>query len=318
MKAHFLAYFYLCFFISAILANGARSGDEYHRDKNIYELTPSNFDKVIQKSNYTSIVKFYAPWCGYCQKLKPIYKKLGEIMQRDGKYAVNVASVNCDKNYNKELCARYKISGFPTLLVFRPPKYDSNSKSKFSSDIYRHAVETYNGERSLSSIVSYLKARIKNYVKRFNNIKSPLFSDWINQEDNFKRVVLLKNAQKISSLYKTIAIDFLDTVKFAMVTVKNQNDLESNVLKINDSEVTLPVNSTDELPILLALDADKKTFQRPPASLDINNKEEISRWLMELFNVEPKEGTLSKKDKKFYSKYRSGKKRKSHNLHDEL
>lgn len=164
---------YLLSLLNVLLLVTARAqGDEYASDPNIFELTASNFDKVIHGSNYTSIVKFYAPWCGYCQQLKPVWKKLGKAVGRDSKLSVNVAAVNCDKDYNKPLCAQYQISGFPTVMVFRPPKYDKNKA--MSGKRQRHASEAYNGQRTVKAMLQFLGSRLKNYVKKVHNLDSDL------------------------------------------------------------------------------------------------------------------------------------------------
>ena len=51
----------LALFQILVLASARAQADEYASDPNIFELTPSNFDKVVHKSNYTTLVKFYAP-----------------------------------------------------------------------------------------------------------------------------------------------------------------------------------------------------------------------------------------------------------------
>lgn len=294
-------------FIGVILARA--QGDLYKSDENIYELSPSNFDKVIRKTNYTSIVKFYAPWCGYCKQIEPVYHKLAKLIHKEGKYAVNVASVNCDKDQNKELCARYKISGFPTLLVFRPPKYE---KSK--SNTYNHAVEQYNGERSLKSMYSFLTSRIKNYVKKFPNIGSEGLKTWLEENNVNNKVLLISDKKQISPLLKSLAIDFIDTLQFGVVNVKSLKDV--NKIQVNSKEVDLPITTEDSLPILLNFNAETQEFTKFE-SKKLNDKVKLSEWLIETNNVKPLEGPLSKKDMKYYSKYRSGKSNKKP-IHDEL
>ncbi|CUM54371.1 uncharacterized protein AC631_04495 [Debaryomyces fabryi] len=299
--------------VHLVVSIAARAqGDLYKSDDNIYELSPSNFDKVVQKTNYTSIVKFYAPWCGYCKQLEPAYHKLAKLIHNDGQYAINVASVNCDEDKNKELCARYKISGFPTLMVFRPPKYDSKKKSR----VYSHAVEPYNGERSLKSMYTFLTSRIKNYVKKFPNLQSEGLKDWLldNKENN--KVLLLTESKQISPLYKSLAIDFINTLKFGMVTVKSPEDVNNFKIEINGKEIISPIGPDDRLPILLNFDETTQEFSKYKSE-KLSDKVKISEWLIESNNIQPLEGILSKKDKKYYSNYRKGKKAKKV-VHDEL
>ena len=44
------------------LANSMYAGTD------VVELTPSNFQKEVIKSDSVWIIEFYAPWCGHCQR----------------------------------------------------------------------------------------------------------------------------------------------------------------------------------------------------------------------------------------------------------
>lgn len=59
---------------------------------------------------------FYAPWCTYCMRFMPRYKKLSEIYK--GKY--NFVLVNGDDTRNYSLTRDYAIGGFPTLYIVDP------------------------------------------------------------------------------------------------------------------------------------------------------------------------------------------------------
>ncbi|EMG46528.1 putative thioredoxin [Candida maltosa Xu316] len=223
---------YLLSFISLFILVASRAqGDEYASDPNIFELTPSTFDKVVHKSNYTTLVKFYAPWCGYCQQLQPIYHKLGKYIQKDAKYSVNIASVNCDKDYNKALCSQYQVRGFPTLMVFRPPKYGTGKEVKAQN----HASEVYQGERTVKSMTKFLSSRLKNYVKKFHNVKSDGLGQWL--ESDQPSILLISQANSVSPLLKSLAIDFLGRVNIGMIGKLNN---EPHTITVDGNEIEVP------------------------------------------------------------------------------
>ncbi|XP_021724558.1 protein disulfide isomerase-like 2-3 [Chenopodium quinoa] len=80
------------------------------------ELNSRNFDELVLKSKDLWVVEFFAPWCGHCKKLAPEWKKAASNLK--GK--VKLGHVNCDED--KSLMSRFKVQGFPTILVFGADK----------------------------------------------------------------------------------------------------------------------------------------------------------------------------------------------------
>ncbi|EKM82138.1 hypothetical protein AGABI1DRAFT_55318 [Agaricus bisporus var. burnettii JB137-S8] len=70
----------------------------------------ASFTETVKQG--PTFVKFFAPWCGHCKKLAPIWVQLAHHL----KNKVTVAEVDCEAH--SELCAAYKIQGYPTLIYF--------------------------------------------------------------------------------------------------------------------------------------------------------------------------------------------------------
>jgi protein disulfide-isomerase A6 len=89
-------------------------------------------------STIPTLVLFYAPWCGHCQKIKPEYENLIKKYKNNKKHRVEM--INCDDH--KEFSKKNGITGFPTIRYYTNPKED-----KF--------VE-YLGERSENALQNFM------------------------------------------------------------------------------------------------------------------------------------------------------------------
>ncbi|CAG5125484.1 unnamed protein product, partial [Candidula unifasciata] len=59
------------------------------------------------------LVEFYAPWCGYCKKLEPVYKEVATVLQQL-QSPVQVAKLDCTKY--SQVANEFSIRGFPTIM----------------------------------------------------------------------------------------------------------------------------------------------------------------------------------------------------------
>jgi protein disulfide-isomerase A1 len=81
-------------------------------ENNVIVLHDSNFDEEVLNQKHM-LVEFYAPWCGHCKKLAPIYASAAKILA-EGDNPVLLAKV--DATANKELKERFKVTGYPDLF----------------------------------------------------------------------------------------------------------------------------------------------------------------------------------------------------------
>lgn len=76
----------------------------------LLELTEDTFEKHVSSGHH--FVKFYAPWCGHCQKLAPTWDELANSLRNDD--VVSISKIDCTQH--RSICGQFDIKGYPTLL----------------------------------------------------------------------------------------------------------------------------------------------------------------------------------------------------------
>jgi len=102
-------------------------------------LVGKNFERVARDPTKTVLVEFYAPWCGHCKQLAPIYEQLAENFK--SKSDVIVAKMDSTVNELEDI----KIQSFPTIKLFTKD----------------NQVIDYNGERTLDGLTKFLESNGK-------------------------------------------------------------------------------------------------------------------------------------------------------------
>lgn len=213
---------------TALLLPSTLAAGLYTKSSPVLQVTSTNFDSLINRSNHTSIIEFYAPWCGHCQNLKPAYEKAAKSLSGLAK----VAAVNCDEESNKPLCGQMGVQGFPTLKIARPGKKSG-----------RPAVEDYQGARSAKAIVDAVKDKIPNHVAR---LKDGDYQAWLDKSDGPK-AVLFTDKGVVSALMKALAIDFLGAIDVAQIRDKEKQAVEVFGVEKFPTLVLVPGEGKDPL-----------------------------------------------------------------------
>lgn len=102
-----------------------------------------NFDEVVMNNDNDVLIEFYAPWCGHCKKLAPIYDELGE--KTKSIKGLTIAKMDSTENEVDGV----SVQGFPTLKF-----YPTGSKD---------APLEFDGERTLEGMTAYLEKHSINY-----------------------------------------------------------------------------------------------------------------------------------------------------------
>ncbi|GAB0087000.1 Protein disulfide-isomerase [Sergentomyia squamirostris] len=100
-------------------------------------LVSTNFDAVVLNKEKDAFVEFYAPWCGHCKQLAPIWEQLAEKFKDNE----NVVIGKMDATANE--LEHTKITSFPTLKFYK--KGDN-------------VAVDYNGERTLEALTKFVES----------------------------------------------------------------------------------------------------------------------------------------------------------------
>ncbi|XP_020666772.2 protein disulfide-isomerase A4 isoform X1 [Pogona vitticeps] len=111
------------------------------------------FESIVMDPEADVLIEFYAPWCGHCKKLEPIYTELGKKYRNKN----NLIIAKMDATANDITNDNYKVEGFPT--IYFAPSNKKNQPIKFES-----------GERDLEN----LKKFVEEHATTLSRIKEEL------------------------------------------------------------------------------------------------------------------------------------------------
>uniref|UniRef100_A0A0C9RNX6 Txndc5_0 protein n=1 Tax=Fopius arisanus TaxID=64838 RepID=A0A0C9RNX6_9HYME len=115
----------------------------------LVELTEDTFNKHVSSGSH--FVKFYAPWCGHCQKLAPTWDELAQSNSHHT--LVSISKVDCTQY--RSVCEQFDIKGYPTLL------WIENGKK----------IDKYSGDRGLEHLQEYVNKMLTKSSSEFDDKK---------------------------------------------------------------------------------------------------------------------------------------------------
>jgi len=102
-------------------------------------LVGTTFNDIVLDTTKDVLVEFYAPWCGHCKALTPVYEQLGLALQA----TESIVIAKIDSTANDVDHPAVHVQGFPTIMFF-----PANAKD---------APMVYEGERDLESLKAYVE-----------------------------------------------------------------------------------------------------------------------------------------------------------------
>ncbi|ELR13716.1 protein disulfide isomerase associated 4, putative, partial [Acanthamoeba castellanii str. Neff] len=112
-----------------------------NNDGPVKVVVGTTFDDLVIDNDNDVLVKFYAPWCGHCKDLIPIYEEVAARFANEEEVVI----AEFDSTENDQ--ARVTIKGFPTIYLFpadhkdEPIKFEGDRTAEaFDDFLYQHAT----------------------------------------------------------------------------------------------------------------------------------------------------------------------------------
>jgi len=114
---------------------------------NVKVVVGKTFKEIVLDDTKDVLIELYAPWCGHCQKLEPIYNELADNLAN----VKNVVIAKMDATANDAPHGKYQAKGYPIIMLAPAGRKDSPI--------------AYSGERTVEAFEKWLKSNTKSWAK---------------------------------------------------------------------------------------------------------------------------------------------------------
>ena len=121
-------------------------------------LTHENIYSEIEKNDQL-MIEFYAPWCGFCQALKPIYAMAAKTMKEKGMKA-RLGKIDATVEEHKPIKEEFKVGGYPQVFLAQ-----AGLRIFARTQLF---LDAGNDEKGAEALVSYIKER-EPFTQKENN-----------------------------------------------------------------------------------------------------------------------------------------------------
>jgi len=113
--------------------------------ESIFDCGLDDFDQRVLAASHSQpvLVDYWADWCAPCHAIAPHLARV--LNDLDG--AVHLAKVEVDEGENMKLAGRYRLRGFPTIMLFIGGEEVARFSGARSSNWIEHWISGHLAEK---------------------------------------------------------------------------------------------------------------------------------------------------------------------------
>ena len=137
-------------------------------EDNVRVVVAKNFKEIVLDETKDVLIEYYAPWCGHCKKLAPVFASLGSML----KNSTNLVVAKMDLTAN-EVQGLY-VNSYPTILLYQ--KGSKHSPIDFDGDRFEEGIIDFLREHTTADLPPPA-SRVYMYYKKLVEIFTIVYEE---------------------------------------------------------------------------------------------------------------------------------------------